>query len=93
MKIDPITYEKVDGRKGNGGRLIPIIDEIEVERALFKASFADFVRDAFEVAEGGDAHTEALARGAAAPRFVNGWHIEAIAEHLQAVADGQIGGS
>lgn len=90
MKLDPITYEKVDGRKGNGGRLIPILDEIEVERALFRASFADFVRDAFEVAEGGDAHTEALARGAGAPRFVNGWHIEAIAEHLQAVADGQI---
>ena len=49
----------------------------EIEAELFRKSFRDFVPVAFEHAE-------------PATPYVHNWHIDAIAEHLQAVTDGQI---
>jgi predicted phage terminase large subunit-like protein len=67
-----------------------VLDALEIDRELYRKSFRDFVPDAFEVLEGGSARAEYVRRKKAAPLFVSGWHIDAIAEHLQAVSDGQI---
>lgn len=77
-------------QRGRHKQRIAPVDLAAVERDLFTRSFADFVRDAFEVAEGGDAHAEAVTAGAIAPRYEHGWHVDALAEHLQAVAEGKI---
>lgn len=45
---------------------------------------------AFEVVEGGDAWAALVRAGKQPPRFTPGWHVDAIADHLQAVADGHI---
>lgn len=66
------------------------VDVLAAERTLYLRSFREFVRDAFEVVVGGDAHAELVRLGRRPPRFVPGWHIDAIADHLQAVAELQI---
>lgn len=66
------------------------IDMLKVEQALMRKSFRDFITDAFEVVEFGDEWLRFVKDGQSAPKFVPGWHVDAMAEHLQAVADGQI---
>jgi predicted phage terminase large subunit-like protein len=63
---------------------------LELERDVFRKSFRDFVPNAFEIVETGDARAAAVRSKRAPRRYVPGWHIDVIAEHLQAVADGQI---
>lgn len=70
-------------------RIAPV-DVLEAERLLYSRSFRDFVPDAFEVLEGGDAWLGAVKKGQVKPHFTSGWHIDAVADHLQAVADGHI---
>lgn len=67
-----------------------VTDEAELDRELLARSFRRFVVDAFEVVEGGDAYAAGVRTGEYAPRFVPGWHIDAICDHLQAVTEGQI---
>lgn len=67
-----------------------VIDPVELDREFLTRDFRDFIPDAFEVLEGGDAHAALVRAKQRAPRFVGGWHIDAMAEHLQAVALGQI---
>lgn len=69
---------------------IATVDRLEVERLLYSRSFRDFIPPAFEVLEGGDARFEYVRKGMKKPRFTPGWHIDALADHLQAVARGQI---
>lgn len=40
--------------------------------------------------EGGDAWFDAVKRGTLKPKYIHGWHIDAMADHLQALAMGQI---
>lgn len=59
-----------------------LIDEsianlVSLEASLYRDDFAEFVRAAFHVVEPSE-------------RFVDGWHIDAVCEHLQACATGQI---
>lgn len=70
-------------------RVIPV-DLLEAERHLYRKSFRDFIPHAFEVLEGGDARFASVRKGLTPPKFSHGWHIDALAEHLQAVAHGQI---
>ncbi len=82
---------KVDGRgKHKQDPKIAMVDEIELEIAIFKRSFRDYVPEAFEVAESGDAYAAGVRAGLYKPRYSHGWHIDAVAEHLQAVTDRQI---
>lgn len=67
-----------------------IVDGLELDRELFKVSFRDYVPEAFEVLESGDAYAAGVRSGLYKPRFTPGWHLDAIAEHLQAVTDGYI---
>lgn len=69
---------------------IDIVDAAALERAILTRSFREFVPLAFEVAEGGDAWAELVRTGRQSPRFMPGWHIDAVADHLQGVADGHI---
>lgn len=69
---------------------VDAIDELELDRQLMTQSFRDFVPEAFEVLEGGDAWAQLVRSGAKAPRYIPGWHIDAICDHLQAVAEGEI---
>lgn len=69
---------------------ITSVDVLVAEKELFVRSFRDFIPDAFEVLEGGDARFESVRKGLKKPRFTPGWHIDALADHLQAVARGQI---
>lgn len=55
--------------------VIPPLDEVEKE--IFQRSLVEFIKGAWRIVEPGR-------------RYVHGWHIDAIAEHLQAVTDGQI---
>jgi predicted phage terminase large subunit-like protein len=88
--IDPRTGAKIDGRVFNKKTpRVDIIDTMELDRALYR-DFRDFVPDAFEVLEGGDEHARLVRAGKRPPKFVAGWHIDALAEHLQAVADGDM---
>lgn len=80
---------KGSGRHNQSDR-IGVHDTIELEKNLFKRSFRDYVPDAFEVVESGEAYADAVRAGTQPARFMRGWHIDAVAEHLQAVADGQI---
>lgn len=56
---------------------IQTLDRISVERELCRRSLADFVRMAWHVVE-------------PSQKYVAGWAVDAIAEHLEAVSDGQI---
>lgn len=59
-------------------RLLSIeASDAEIDAALYKSSFRDFVPVAFKHAE-------------PSVDYVGNWHIDAIAEHLQAVTEGQI---
>jgi predicted phage terminase large subunit-like protein len=79
------------GGPGSGsGNKPPIHDALEINRALMSRSFRDYIPEAFEVLESGEAYAEGVRRGLYKPRFTNGWHIAALAEHLQAVSDGEI---
>lgn len=90
MRTDPLTGAAIDGRgKHKQKPRVDVLDTRELDRALYR-DFRDFVPDAFEVLEGGDAWAQSVRDGRNKPKFVPGWHIDAIAEHLQAVADGQI---
>lgn len=64
--------------------------EAEVDAEIYKRSFRDYIPDAFEVVEGGEEHAGLVRLGRAAPRYTPGWHLDAIADHLQAVANGEI---
>lgn len=55
--------------------LIPPLDEIEKE--LCQRSLVEFIKGAWHIVEPGR-------------KYVHGWHIDAIAEHLEAVTAGQI---
>jgi len=57
------------------------LDLIELERELARRSLTDFIRMAWHV-------LEPSRRGEST--YKHGWHIEAIADHLTAVTDGQI---
>ena len=50
---------------------------VDLDRELCRRSLADFVREAWHVVEPGTP-------------YVHGWHVDAIAEHLEAVTAGQI---
>src|SRR5574337_1791760 len=52
-------------------------DWIAIEREACRRSLVEFVRSAWKVLEPGQP-------------YVHGWHVEAIAEHLQAITDGEI---
>ena len=52
-------------------------DWLEIEREACRRSLATYIRRAWRVLEPGQP-------------YVHGWHIDAMAEHLQAVTDGQI---
>jgi predicted phage terminase large subunit-like protein len=83
----------VKGAKRSGPhhkQKLDTIDARSLERTLYLRHFREFVADAFEVVEGGDAHAALVRAGRRAPKFIQGWHIDAIADHLQAVAEGQI---
>lgn len=69
---------------------LDLVDALELEREIIKRSFRDFIPQAFEIMEGGDAHASLVRRGLRPPKFVSGWHIDAIADHLQAVAQGEM---
>ena len=52
-------------------------DLIEIDRLLSEESLIDFVRLAWHVVE-------------PAQKFVHGWHLDAIADHLTAITDGEL---
>ncbi len=54
---------------------LPLSEEIQAERA--RKSFALFAKEAWHIIEPGK-------------QYVSGWHLDAIAEHLQAVIEGDI---
>lgn len=53
------------------------LGDVELYAALYKKSFREFIPAAFEHAE-------------PSTRFQHNWHIDVVADHLQAVAEGQI---
>lgn len=55
---------------------LPKIDSLDAERELCRKSFAAFIERAW--------------RHIIPDRYVHGWHIDAMAEHFEALADGQI---
>ncbi len=67
-----------------------VTDIAEVDRYLLPQSFRRFVTDAFEVVEGGDSYAAGVRSGEFPARFVAGWHVDAICDHLQAVSYGHI---
>jgi len=69
---------------------LDVVDLRAVDREICLRQFRRFVPDAFEVVEGGDAHFSLVRAGKRSPKFIGGWHIDAIADHLQAVAEDQI---
>lgn len=66
------------------------LDLVAIERELFKRRFRDYVPDAFEVSEGGDLYAAGVRAGKYPARYSGGWHIDAIADHLDAVRMGHI---
>src|SRR5574340_1084699 len=52
-------------------------DWIAIEREACRRSLVEFVRSAWRVLEPGQP-------------YVHGWHVDAVAEHLQAITEGQI---
>jgi predicted phage terminase large subunit-like protein len=60
-----------------GGRGLTPADCLAIEREACKRSLATFVQEAWHVIE-------------PAQPYVHGWHIDAVAEHLEAVTAGQI---
>jgi predicted phage terminase large subunit-like protein len=54
-----------------------LVDDIELDAMLYKQSFREFIPEAFTFVEPN-------------VTFVGNWHIDAIADHLQAVAEGHI---
>lgn len=58
------------------------VDLIEIERALCSKSFVDFVQLGWHVLE--------PEKKPGISTYKHGWHIDAVAEHLTAVTDGQI---
>ncbi|HSC14603.1 MAG TPA: phage terminase large subunit [Gammaproteobacteria bacterium] len=77
-------------KKPHPKQRLDVVDTRAVERALCSRHFREFLPEAFEVMEGGDAHAALVRAGRRPPRFIPGWHIDAMADHLQAVADGEI---
>jgi predicted phage terminase large subunit-like protein len=67
-----------------------IVDAQALDREIYRRSFREFVPDAFEALEGGDLWADRVRLGLVTPKFVPGWHIDVIAEHLQAVSEGHI---
>jgi predicted phage terminase large subunit-like protein len=79
------------GGQGSGtSRSVIVHDEFEIEREIYSKSFREFVAPAFEVLEAGDAFAEGVREGRYKSTYTHGWHIDAMADHLQAVADAQI---
>lgn len=76
--------------RGRPDRRIEVVDTLELEREIYSRSFREFIPPAFEVLEGGEAHAEAVAKGEIEPKFQANWHIDAMADHLQAVTDSHI---
>lgn len=66
-------------------RLPVNIDIIELERAIAKKSLAEFVKMAWPVLE-----PDILRNGKFITSYKHGWHLDAVAEHLQAVSDGEL---
>ncbi len=65
-------------------------NRIAVEGVLYRRSFRAFIPEAFEVVEQGDQTAESVRLGLAKARYAHGWHVDAIADHLQAVAEGSM---
>lgn len=79
------------GGHGSGtSRSVIVHDELEIERELYSKSFRDYIGTAFEVLESGDPYAEGVRAGRYKPRYAHGWHIDAVADHLQAISDGQL---
>lgn len=57
--------------------LLPDLDFVEVEKALCALSLSEFVQCAWPIIEPAD-------------KYVHGWHVEAICEHLEAITKGDI---
>lgn len=57
--------------------MLPNLDLLEIEKELHRRSLMEFVRDAWHVLE-------------PAMEFKHGWHLDAIAEHLEAITSGEI---
>lgn len=56
---------------------IPELDLIAVERELCGRSLVDFVRQSWHVLEPGQ-------------KYIHGWHVEAVCEHLEAITTGEL---
>lgn len=78
------------GKNTSPIRKINVMSISSLERTLLTNHFKDFIPEAFEVLESGDAYASGVRDGVYQPRYTPGWHIDALAEHLQAVAEGQI---
>ncbi len=57
--------------------IIPPTECLELELEAYRRSLIHFVRDAWHVVE-------------PAQRYVHGWHLDAVAQHLQAITDGHL---
>lgn len=57
--------------------MLPNLDLLEIDRELHKRSLIEFVRDSWHVLE-------------PTMVFKHGWHLDAMAEHLEAVTNGEI---
>jgi len=55
----------------------PTLDVVEAEKALCAISLADFVRLSWHVLEPGQ-------------KYIHGWHVDAICEHLEAITEGEL---
>jgi len=74
LRLDQIRAERL--RRAEAAQLQRVAEEAEAIRDRCK-TFRGFVSEAWPILE-------------PAQQFVGGWHIDAMAEHLQAVHDGQI---
>lgn len=68
------------------GRLLPPkVELIELEKAVAKKSLAEFVKMAWHVLE-----PNIVRKGVLVPSYKHGWHLDAVAAHLEAVTDGEL---
>jgi predicted phage terminase large subunit-like protein len=66
------------------------LESVREEADQLVKSFRAFIAPAYEAMEAGDAWAEMVRRKERPGKFIPGWHVDAIADHLQAVAAGDI---
>lgn len=77
MKYDKLTKSLLTKSKVHYDRIVDWKDDFKDERELCEGSFYEFIKHAFPILEG--RHS-----------FKEGWHIKAIAEHLEACYAGEV---